>query len=143
MAPLIKQKIRFIGILRAQHNDCSCQSIVKKRLKMRIDTRTKSRAYGLWKALRFCAFFCLDLASLATLCRGLILLVPMSVFSPAAQDLRLSLSERLHLWSRHSCPIFPVIPLVLHQYCKLLAEWFIESCPETRERQPYSQYPGA
>ena len=44
---------------------------------MLIDTRTKSRAYGrhqkqgLWKALRFCAFFCLDLASLATLCRGL------------------------------------------------------------------------
>ena len=45
---------------------------------MLIDTRTKSRAYrrhqkqGLWKALRFCAFFCLDLASLATLCRGLL-----------------------------------------------------------------------
>ena len=46
---------------------------------MLIDTRTKSRACrrhqkrGLWKALRFCAFFCLDLASLATLCRGLTL----------------------------------------------------------------------
>ena len=44
---------------------------------MLIDTRTKSRAYGrhqkqgLWKALRFCAFFCLDLAALTTLCRGL------------------------------------------------------------------------
>ena len=63
--------------MRPQHNDYSCQSIVKKRLKMLIDTRAKSRAYerhqkqGLWKALRFYAFFCLDLASLATLCRGL------------------------------------------------------------------------
>ena len=64
-------------MVRPQHNHYSCQSIVKKRLKMLIDTRTKSRAYGrhqkqsLWKALRFCALFCLDLASLATLCRGL------------------------------------------------------------------------
>ena len=42
---------------------------------------TKSRAYGrhqkqgLWKALRFFACFCLDLASLATPCRGLGLLI--------------------------------------------------------------------
>ena len=46
---------------RPLHNYYTCQSIVKKRLKMLIYT----------SKLRFCAFFCLDLASLATLCRGL------------------------------------------------------------------------
>ena len=74
-------------ILRPQHHYYSCQSIVKKGLKCSLTPvpkagpieSTKSRAYrrhqeqGLWKALRFCAFFCLDLASLATLCRGFIL----------------------------------------------------------------------
>ena len=41
--------------LRPQHNDYSCQSIVKKRLKMLIYTNTKSRAYGRHSA--FAPFF--------------------------------------------------------------------------------------
>ena len=45
MAPLPKGFAFFIGV-RPQHNYYSCQSIVKKGLKMLIDTRTKSRAYG-------------------------------------------------------------------------------------------------
>ena len=82
--------LRYMLTLRPQYNDYSCQSIVKKRLKMLIDTRTKSRAYrrhqkqGLWKALRFCAFFCLDLASLATLCRGLTLLIVVTALETNA-----------------------------------------------------------
>ena len=41
-------------MVRPQHNHYSCQSIVKKRLKMLIDTRTKSRAYGRHSAFAPC-----------------------------------------------------------------------------------------
>ena len=47
--------LRYMLTLRPQYNDYSCQSIVKKRLKMLIYTRTKSRAYGRHSA--FAPFF--------------------------------------------------------------------------------------